>query len=287
MERAPLRPVPRRPDGPVDPGDAIAHVAATVPAADETAGALVALVEIAGRSRSEAASEREIPAEEAAEALARGRKELRRSLYPLPGSGWCERAERMISDRMDGELEPPGPARLDAHLRNCSRCVEHELRLAQAIDALVAGFIRAHPTPVPAAQPTPIRPAVVRAARPELLVLPFGAPVAPAPARERVTEPPAEAAPPTEARPPAEAAPVAEQPPVENPPVETPPVEEPPVETPGGPAEPPREEPIVEPAARPALGATLAWRALTAFAILLAVLTVIITALGVSGVDVF
>ena len=36
--------------------------------------------------------------------LARARKALRRTLAALPGSGWCERAERLISDRIDGAL---------------------------------------------------------------------------------------------------------------------------------------------------------------------------------------
>ena len=261
MERAPLRPVPRRPDGPVEPSEAIAHVDAALPAVDETARAALALVEIAGRSRAEVATTRGLAGDEVADALARGRKALRRSMYPLPGSGWCERAERSISDRMDGALEPPGPARLDAHLRNCPRCVEHDLRLAQAIDALVAGFIEAHPAPAPETEPVKIRPAVIRAARPELRVLPFGEPTAPAPVRSRTAE-----APPVEP-------PAPDEPPVQEPPLEPPPVEAPPVE----PAP-------VEPAA---IGVPLAWRGMYALAVLLAVLTVIVTALGVAGVDLF
>ena len=89
---------------------------------------------------------------DAGEAIARGRKALRRSLLPLPGSGWCERAERLISDRMDDELLPPGDARLKVHMGNCERCVEHERRLAQATDSLVAGFMEQHPAQVPATE---------------------------------------------------------------------------------------------------------------------------------------
>ena len=59
----------------------------------------------------------------------------------LPGSGWCERAERLISDRIDGALPERDEPRLDVHLRNCPRCVEHERRLVQATDALVAGVV--------------------------------------------------------------------------------------------------------------------------------------------------
>ena len=78
-----------------------------------------------------------IDEETLAESLARARKELRRTLAALPGSGWCERGERLISDRIDGALAAQDEARLDVHLRNCPRCVEHERRLVQATDALV------------------------------------------------------------------------------------------------------------------------------------------------------
>ena len=98
-------------------------------------------------------------------ALARGRKVLRRSRCELAGSGWCERAERMISDRLDGELASPARERLDAHLRNCPRCVEHELRLTQAIDALVDGM------------PAPVKPAAaLRLVVPTVRALPPGNP---------------------------------------------------------------------------------------------------------------
>lgn len=150
MEHAPLRPVPARPERPVEPREAVAHLAAVLPVLDETERATLALVEIVGRSRHEAATALELGSEEAGAALARARTALRRSMFPLPGSGWCERAERLISDRLDGELEPPGPARLEVHLRNCSRCVEHERRLAQATDRLVRDFLAERRAPTPA-----------------------------------------------------------------------------------------------------------------------------------------
>src|SRR4051812_6378855 len=141
MERAPLRPVPSRPPGPVDPAEALRHVEHALPDLDAEAIAALALVQLAGCSREEAAERAGMPLDEAGAALARARKELRRSLVSLPGSGWCERAEVMLSDRLDGELEPPGPRRLEVHLRNCGRCVEHERRLAQAIDSMVKDFV--------------------------------------------------------------------------------------------------------------------------------------------------
>ena len=62
------------------------------------------------------------------------------------GSGWCERAERLISDRIDGALAERDAPRLEVHLRNCPRCVEHERRLVQATDALVASAHRGAPS---------------------------------------------------------------------------------------------------------------------------------------------
>ena len=90
--------------------------------------------------RDQAALELGLGAEAMGAALARARRQLRRSRHALAGSGWCERAERLISDRLDGELAPFPAKRLDAHLRNCPRCVEHELRLTQATDELVEGM---------------------------------------------------------------------------------------------------------------------------------------------------
>ena len=85
------------------------------------------------------------------EALARARKELRRTVASLGGSGWCERSERMISDRIDGALADGDVRRLDVHLRNCPRCVEHERRLVQAGDALLS--TTAPPSPGHAERP--------------------------------------------------------------------------------------------------------------------------------------
>ena len=153
MERPSLRPVPARPPRGADPAEALRHVSATLPDLDQSAAGALALVELVGRSRAAAAAELGIERGQLAELLARSRKQLRRTLFPLGASGWCERAERLISDRIDGELRPPGPARLDAHLRNCDRCVEHERRLDQARDGLIQAFAAGHPEPAPLAPP--------------------------------------------------------------------------------------------------------------------------------------
>jgi hypothetical protein len=160
MERAALRPVPQRPSGPVDPAQALAHVEATLPGLDEAARQGLALVDLVGRTRPEVCAETGIAEPDLAESLARARKALRRAAFPLPGSGWCERAERLLSDELDGALDDPGPRRLAAHLANCERCVEHERRLWQARDQLVITFEDARgpreaPEPEIAAEPDP------------------------------------------------------------------------------------------------------------------------------------
>src|SRR6188472_4000510 len=147
MERAPLRAVPGRPSGPVPDADAVDRVASAVPGIGERESAALGLVALAGRPRAEVARRLGLDDEQLGAALARARKELRRVIAPLAGSGWCERAERLISDRLDGDLDERSAARLDVHLRNCPRCVEHERRLVQATDALVAGVV---PIPAPA-----------------------------------------------------------------------------------------------------------------------------------------
>jgi len=140
----------------------------------------LALVGVAGTARPAVAMRMGIDEEALAESLARARKELRRTLAALAGSGWCERSERLISDRIDGALAQRDEARLDVHLRNCPRCVEHERRLVQATDALVAGVapapsvpalvIDAEPLPPPELAPveptTPEAPATLPVRRP-------------------------------------------------------------------------------------------------------------------------
>ncbi len=153
MERASLRPVPHRPSAPVDPTAALAHIESKLPALDAAASHALALVDLVGRKRPEVCAEMGIGEAELADALARARKALRRAALPLPGSGWCERAERLLSDEFDGALQEPGPRRLAAHLANCDRCVEHERRLWQARDDLVLSLEAARaPSPAPAPQ---------------------------------------------------------------------------------------------------------------------------------------
>jgi Putative zinc-finger len=151
MEHAPLRPVPARPAGPIDPAAAASTVDAALPALSRLDVQALALVALAELPRAEAATALGIDPDALAIALARARKELRRTLVPLGGSGWCERAERSISDRLDGALADAATRGLDIHLRNCPRCVEHERRLVQATDALLASAAAGSPGAMPPA----------------------------------------------------------------------------------------------------------------------------------------
>lgn len=157
--------------GPVDPADALAHVARALPELSEDAARALSLIEIAGRTRDAAVGEMQISGELLAQLLYEARKALRRTIFPLSASGWCERAERLLSDRIDGVLVPPGPARLDVHLRNCERCVEHERRLSQAREKLVRQFIEAHPH-APEAGPADRPAAALRVVEPVVVAEP-------------------------------------------------------------------------------------------------------------------
>ena len=159
MEHAPLRPVPARPAGPIDPAAALREVGAWLPTVPPQAARALALVVLAERPRAQVAESLGVPERELGELLASARKELRQTIAVLGGSGWCERAERLISDRMDGALADDDVRRLDVHLRNCPRCVEHERRLVQATDALVVGA-GGRPAPTGPAQPVPLAEAV-------------------------------------------------------------------------------------------------------------------------------
>ncbi|HYH59557.1 MAG TPA: zf-HC2 domain-containing protein [Thermoleophilaceae bacterium] len=280
MERATLRPVPQRPAGPVEPAAALAHVQRTLPALDEAAREALALVDLVGRSRPQVSAEAGVAEDTLADALARARKALRRAAFPLPGSGWCERAERLLSDELDGSLPEPGPRRLAAHLANCDRCVEHERRLWQARDQLVATFEQSRsPEPDP-------EPQIADEPDPEPVEIPDpGPPVAPlaAPMPElRLVEPAAEVPAPAEPLP-VEPEP-ADPEPAEPEPVEPEPVAAPDEPEPAALALTTGPGPLVnpEPARRSALGA-FAWTASLTLAVLLALASLAITIYAVAG----
>jgi Putative zinc-finger len=140
----------------VEPATAARELSTWLPALPPPAARALALVVLAERPRPEVARTLGVSEAEVGELLAAARKELRQTVVVLGGSGWCERAEGLISDRLDSVLAARDVRRLDVHLRNCPRCVEHERRLVQATDALiggVGGFVR---TSGPAAEPPPL-----------------------------------------------------------------------------------------------------------------------------------
>ena len=150
MEHAPLRPVPARPAGPIDPATALREVGSWLPTLSPVAARALALVVLAERPRAEVAASLGVTEADLGALLAEARKELRQTISVLGGSGWCERAEGLISDRLDGALAERDVRRLDVHLRNCARCVEHERRLVQATDSLVRSL---GGTPAPVSTP--------------------------------------------------------------------------------------------------------------------------------------
>jgi DNA-directed RNA polymerase specialized sigma24 family protein len=96
MEHAPLRPVPSRRTGPLDPATATREVAAALPALSQVEARALALVALAERPRAEVAGTLGVGEGELGSLLASARKELRRTVSMLGGSGWCERAEGLI-----------------------------------------------------------------------------------------------------------------------------------------------------------------------------------------------
>lgn len=253
MEHAPLRPVPARPAGPIDPATAAREVAAWLPTLPADTARAFALVALAERPRSEVAPLLAVSEDELAGALAAARKELRRTLASLPGSGWCERAERLVSDRLDGPLADRDAHRLDAHLRNCTRCVEHERRLVQATDALVLSLGGA-----PSRGPVPEAPTKLREA-------------------------------PSADAPPGEAASAAAPPPDDARTEETPPAEAAPGDA-GAPR--PTDEQIAAAAevlvavrTRAQIATALVWNAMVVLAVLLAVATIALTVAGILGTE--
>jgi putative zinc finger protein len=266
MERAPLRPVPTRPAGPVDPAAAIREVAAALPALEPLEARALALVALADRPRSQVAGVLGIEEQELGALLAAARKELRQTITPLSGSGWCERAEGLISDRLDGVVREPDARRLDVHLRNCPRCVEHERRLVQATDALLAGVAPLPTRPGLATAPTELVP-VGEEAAPEDHAGPTDE--AAVPVDDALPEAAPDAAPAASA---ADAQAQAQQAP--------------------GPADPPSSDQIeaaaevlVTARTRRQLAAAVTWNAMVAIALILAIASIALIIAGILGAE--
>src|SRR5215213_5371942 len=262
MEHAPLRPVPARPAGPIEPATATRAVVEWLPALAPEAARALALVALSEQPRAEAAESLGVSEAELGDLLAGARKELRQTVASLGGSGWCERAEGLISDRLDGVLAGKADVRrLDVHLRNCARCVEHERSLVQATDALVGAL--GGPS-VPSGRETPVTP------------------LAEAPQEA----PPVEA--PPEELPPAEDVP--EELSAADAPDELPPADAASKVLPSTPVAGPDEiaaaaEVLVAVRTRRQIAAAVAWNAMIALAILLTVATIALTVAGILGAE--
>jgi putative zinc finger protein len=180
---------------PVHGDGAEQHVFAALPDLDAIPRRGLALT-LAGVPRAGIASELGLAGAELSAVLATARKSLRRTRAELPSGGRCERAERALSDRLDGATSAMDERFLEAHLTRCARCRTHELELAAALEELRAELAaqakpaeapppRAHLRVVPPrpllpapAPPEPEAPTVV--GEPEPVVASHPAPTPPA-----------------------------------------------------------------------------------------------------------
>ena len=156
---------------PVHGDGAEQHVFAALPDLDAIPRRGLALT-LAGVPRAGIASELGLAGAELSAALATARKSLRRTRAELPSGGRCERAERALSDRLDGATSAMDERFLEAHLTRCARCRTHELELTAALEELRAE-LAAQTKPVEAPPPrahlrvVPPRPLLPAPAPPE------------------------------------------------------------------------------------------------------------------------
>src|SRR6478609_8548352 len=120
---------------PVHGDGAEQHVFAALPDLDAIPRRGLALT-LAGVPRAGVASELGLAGAELSEVLAAARKSLRRTRAELPSGGRCERAERVLSDQLDGATVPMDERFLTAHLGRCTRCRSHAAELEAATEAL-------------------------------------------------------------------------------------------------------------------------------------------------------
>jgi Putative zinc-finger len=111
------------------------HVFAALPELEAVPRRGLALT-LAGVPRAGIASELGLAGAELSGVLASARKSLRRTRAELPSAGRCERAERVLSDRLDGAMSAMDERFLEAHLARCPRCRTHEHELTAALEEL-------------------------------------------------------------------------------------------------------------------------------------------------------
>ena len=179
------------------------HVFAALPELEAVPRRGLALT-LAGVPRAGVASELGLAGAELSDVLASARKSLRRTRAELPSAGRCERAERALSDRLDGAVSAMDERFLDAHLARCARCGTHSAELDVALEELRAE-LAAPAKPVEEPPPArlrvvPLPPLLPRAPDPEpepvpepvthIDVAPPFAPAQPAPDRPTFVEEP-------------------------------------------------------------------------------------------------
>lgn len=101
---------------------------------------VLALLDLADVDRAGAARDTGLDEEALSAAAARGRRALRRTRRPLVSGARCDRAEVLLSDRLDIGLDRQARKWLEIHLARCPRCSEHEALLAEVRADLRATF---------------------------------------------------------------------------------------------------------------------------------------------------
>src|SRR5689334_17822145 len=105
-----------------------ARVLAALPELDAVSRRGLALT-LAGVPRAGVASELGLAGGELSDVLAKARKALRRTRAQLPSGGRCERAERALSDLLDGATSAMDERFLVVHQARCARCRTHATEL--------------------------------------------------------------------------------------------------------------------------------------------------------------
>lgn len=130
------------------------HVFALLPELGAVERRVLALLELTEAGRAAAAADTGLDETALRFAAKRARKALRRGSAPLSAGARCERAELLLSDRLDAPLARQERKWLEIHQARCPRCAEHATRLATAREELRASFV-AEPPPAPAPAPPP------------------------------------------------------------------------------------------------------------------------------------
>jgi hypothetical protein len=114
---------------------------------------VLALLELAGADRDAAARDTGLDEDALRTAAASARRALRRTRKPLVSGARCDRAELLISDRLDTTLDRHARKWLEIHVARCPRCEEHETLLAEAREELRTTFLSEPKALPPAPEP--------------------------------------------------------------------------------------------------------------------------------------